>query len=650
MKRFVPQKSQPERLRCRRCATNDHSWFNCRFNMKNRNKNSANLASSSATAQSEDREEVSEEGFLAKAYSSRSYQSKLSNEMKNRLGEQSTTAEKSPYDGVFPVKKDVSNEDCDKNVVFPFDEESLEIMNEDELMISGLLTSCVYQQLRTTNSFDSFQILKHEKSDVAHHDVQAHANFKLSDCDVEFEENLKIKQKSNEQDWIIDSGASIHITTNKNVLRNFQVVKNRKVVTSDGTQVPIVGLGDLNIVLRNKFDGKQMTVALKKVAYVPSFTVNLISIRALTEDDVEVRFTSTKCFIANDTGVYTLATVSDSLYKLKIHFGVSESALSTESLKCVHDWHKAMCHKNLKHIKSVANIMSLSMRKCNCSDVCESCLKGKFHALPFPQKSEKPSKARDIIASDICGPFNVESMGKSRYFITFVDVATDYTEVKTLRNRHECKEKVIEFMNKMKTQFGDSPRVFRADRAGEYLDESLQKFLRDKGIVFQCSVAYCHEQNGIAERKNRTLLDAVRTILTERNLPKYLWAEALYHATATFNDIPKLHLQNSPREIFFNKSFSKEFHEFGSRVFCILPNVNRSKLSPRAQEGIFLGFDENSKGYRILIEGKVRVHRHVKFLPTKSVADESVENSSEQNLVPQENTQVLRRSERIRNQ
>ena len=84
------------------------------------------------------------------------------------------------------------------------------------------------------------------------------------------------------------------------------------------------------------------------------------------------------------------------------------------------------------------------------------------------------------------------------------------------------------------------------------MDGELHEFLMSNGIKFQCSVARCPEQNGISERKNRTLDEAVRTLLFAKNLDQNLWAEALHHANDTFNNIPKKNQLRSPKEIFFS--------------------------------------------------------------------------------------------------
>lgn len=190
--------------------------------------------------------------------------------------------------------------------------------------------------------------------------------------------------------------------------------------------------------------------------------------------------------------------------------------------------------------------------------------------------------------------------------------------------------------------FGKSPKIIRSDRALEYLDQELKEFYFENGISTQLSVAHCHEQNGIAERKNRTLSDAIRTLLLSAKLPQQFWAEALKHANRTFNLIPARDMTRSPIELFLNKNLQKQFIEFGTKIFTKIQTPNRSKLDPRAKEGIFVGFDDQSKGYRVFQDGKIIVCRNARLVEASSPP-------LQQKVCQEEpKQQDLRRSERLR--
>lgn len=486
-------------------------------------------------------------------------------------------------------------------------------------------------------------------------------NFNRLICNNTHEVNkTEIKSKL-ESDWIIDSGATSHMCKSANVLSNFVPHSGHKVIISDGSEIPIHGYGTLTIHIKDFQNHCTHKITLHKVAFVPKLSVNLISVKALASLGVSVKFTEKFCFIKNSRFDILLGKIANGSYILKtrkkntLHDVKIDMAMSS----CVHEWHLKMGHRNIAHIQRIKETLNLNVQKCKCSFECVGCLKGKLHSLPFPQESEKPPEPRDVITSDVCGPFRTPSLGGAKYFVTFTCAKTDYTEVAAIKHKSDCKMELINYVKRCMTQFGRFPKVIRSDRGGEYTDEDVQSYLRSNGIVSQLTVARCPQQNGISERKNRTLLEAIRTMLFTRNLPKHLWGEALHHANNTFNNIPRESNSKSPKEIFFNDSFDYPFIEFGAPVYYTTNSHDRSKLAERGAPGIYLGVDQSSKGFRIFTNGKIRVERHVKFLKEQSVDERIKLNESLHidctNEIPlaQDQNKIdspieIRRSERIR--
>lgn len=484
--------------------------------------------------------------------------------------------------------------------------------------------------------------------------------------------NYNKSLKSNSHSiWIIDSGATIHMCQSRHLLKSFTPHEGNKITVANGSSIPIKGYGQLEITIKHK--GSTYPIVLNKVAFAPDLSVNLISVRLLAIENISINFTARSCFIVKSRChiPFGIFSSSNSSYNLKIIHPLMNSNNAT--FTCIHEWHRKMSHRNIDHIQKVKTSLNLKIDPCKCSNECDGCLKGKFHSLPFPKVSERPSAPRDVITSDICGPFRTESLGGARFFATFTCANSGYTEVATLRTKSQCKHELMSFLNKCNTQFGNFPKIVRSDRGGEYMDHQLLAFLKQNGIIFQCSAPRCPEQNGISERKNRTLVEAIRTSLMSRNLPNYLWAEALHHANNTFNAIPKKSEFSSPKEIFFGRSSRYQFIEFGAPVYLLTDPTNRSKLAARGAPGIFVGHDHNSKGFRIFSNGKIIVARHVKILknplsdvsekpvsidqsnqnPLSDISEESVSiDQSNQNpitIVPDpESVTAIRRSERIR--
>jgi hypothetical protein len=244
-------------------------------------------------------------------------------------------------------------------------------------------------------------------------------------------------------------------------------------------------------------------------------------------------------------------------------------------------------------------------------------MRGKMSRLPFPKVAEKKFDRLECIVSDICGPFQTESIGKSRYLAVFIDMYSGYTEVEFLRTRDELPDKAIEYIERMKTQLGKTIKIFRSDRAKEYLCDKLQSYLKSNGIVTQCTVARSSPQNGKAERKHRTLTEAARTLLISSGMSKRLWAEAMHHANDVFNHIPTNNKNATPYELMFQRTSKIDFHEFGSDVYVM--NTNRlRKLEEKSELMQFLGNDKMSKGFRVISRsGQIQIARDVKFVPTQ---------------------------------
>lgn len=140
--------------------------------------------------------------------------------------------------------------------------------------------------------------------------------------------------------------------------------------------------------------------------------------------------------------------------------------------------------------------------------------------------------------------------------------------------------------------------------------------MKNKGIILQTTVPYCPEQNGVAERKNRTLVEMVRAMLNGAELQKNLWAECILAANYIQNRLPGKSVDKTPYELWFNKKPDlNHLRVYGSKAFVQIPKSKRQKLDNVSVEGILVGYEENTKGYRILRKGtnNIMISKDVKF-------------------------------------
>ena len=622
---------------CPGCQMDNHKESEC-FK-KNRHasttiKKQSHLVQNDEVNEDEDTTNFAE-AFHGASSSTKRYRESVPNEksssIKSRLG---SKTENSPYQGIFPTKYS-SNAAHEQNVI--------EINNYDNMSDSGSKFHNSDVQTINHSQFQINPICQISKS--SHQSLNSIYNSEHFNNEIYTNMNKNLNSKTN---WIIDSGATIHMCNQKDLLSDYVIKKGHYVTISDGSKIPIDGFGNLVFSIIGD-DNQKYKFILENVAFVPKLTVNLISVKELTALKITIAFDAEKCKIVLKDGSITIGTIINNSYMMKISQKRQKENTNLQLHLCLHDWHKRLSHRNIDHIKRIKNVLNLKIQKCQCNDECIDCVKGKISAPPFPKSSIKPELPLTLVTSDLCGQFRSKSLGGAKYFMTLIDAATDYTEVVTLKHKSDTATAIQNFMEKCKTKFGRYPQTFRSDRGGEFMSNEIQNFLKQRGISFECTVANTPQQNGISERKNRTLVEAIRTILISKNLPHCLWGEALHYANNTFNSIPKSNKENSPKEEFFGKKIPFEFLEFGAPVI-FRANENQSKLEPKGAEGIFVGLDHVSKGYRIFYEGKIIIKRTVKFLKSSPELQKSSKHDSNQEIAYDKDSIELRRSKRIANQ
>ena len=169
----------------------------------------------------------------------------------------------------------------------------------------------------------------------------------------------------------------------------------------------------------------------------------------------------------------------------------------------------------------------------------------------------------------------------------------------------------------MENQTGRRIRVLRSDNGGEYTSKEFDEFCRQEGIKRQLTVPYTPQQNGVAERKNRSIVGAARAMLHAQSLPFFLWVEACSTAIYVQNRSPHRALGcKTPKEMFTRKMHKiGHFRIFGCLTYSHVPSKKRTKLEATGERGIFVGYDETSKPFCIYLppQRKVVVRREVRF-------------------------------------
>ncbi|KAL4284909.1 hypothetical protein GQ457_16G020180 [Hibiscus cannabinus] len=232
---------------------------------------------------------------------------------------------------------------------------------------------------------------------------------------------------------------------------------------------------------------------------------------------------------------------------------------------------------------------------------------------PFSGKGERASDLLRLIHSDVCGPMNTQARGGYQYFITFTDDFSRYGYIYLMRHKSKALEKFKEFKNEVHNQHGKSIKALRSDRGGEYLSQEFDELLKECGIVSHLTPLGTTQWNGVSERRNRTLLDMVRSMMSHTDLPTSFWGYALETTTFTLNRVPSKSVQKTPHEMWTGKCPNMSFMKiWGCKAY--VKHHMSTKLEPKSEKCTFVGYPKEITGYYFNNENKVFVARTGVFL------------------------------------
>jgi len=201
---------------------------------------------------------------------------------------------------------------------------------------------------------------------------------------------------------------------------------------------------------------------------------------------------------------------------------------------------------------------------------CEICLQGKMTRLSFLKASNRKSQMLALIHTDICGPMRVQSNGASKYFIMFTDDCSRWTEVRFIAHKSQALEEFKAYKIFVEKQHGMKIKTLQSDNGREYVNQEFDEYLKSEGIKRRLTTTYTPEQNGIAEHKNRTLVQMSRCLLLQSGLPPSFWAKAISTTNYIRNKCPTKALDRIPYEARYGRAPNiAYFREFGCEAYCL---------------------------------------------------------------------------------
>ena len=275
-------------------------------------------------------------------------------------------------------------------------------------------------------------------------------------------------------------------------------------------------------------------------------------------------------------------------------------------------WHYRLGHPSFSYMKHLFPQLFSTLRH---SDFrCETCIFAKSHRVPFPISFNKSDIPFILIHSDVWGPSPITTVSGIRWFVTFVDDCTRMTWLYLLKRKDEVFGVFQAFHAMVENQFSAKIRILRSDNGGEYMNRDFLEYFQRNGLLHESSCSQTPQQNRVAERKNRHILETARALLIGSKAPGRHWDDAIVTAVYLMNRMPskvlnfKTPLQVLSQHVTLPSLLLIQPRVFGCVAFVHLHKNQRTKLEPCAVRCIFLGYGTNKKGYRCYDPTKKRVY------------------------------------------
>ncbi|GJY42302.1 putative ribonuclease H-like domain-containing protein [Tanacetum coccineum] len=429
----------------------------------------------------------------------------------------------------------------------------------------------------------------------------------------------------------VDSGCSRYMTGNIAYLYDFKEF--------DGGYVAFGG-GAHGGRIFDKGTLKTDSLDFEDVYFVNELKFNLFSVSQMCDKKNYVLFTDTECLVLSpnfklpdETQILLKIPRKDNMYSFDMKNIVLKESLTCLVAKATSDesmfWHRRLGHIIFKNINKLVkdNLVRGLPTKCFENDqTCVVCLKGKQHRASCKSKVLNPiTKPLFMLYMDLFGPTFVSSLMHKKYFLVVTDDYNRFTLVFFLVSKDETSEILKNFIKELENLVDKKVKIIRSDNGTEFKNKVMDDFCREKGIRREYSVARTPQQNGVAERRNRTLIEAARTMLADSKLPTIFWAEAVSTACYVQNRVlvVKPHYK-PPYELFRGFKPALSFmRPFRCHVTILNTLDSLGKFDGKSNEGFFIGYSLSSKAFRVYNTRTKRVEEnlHIRFLENKPMIE-----------------------------
>lgn len=417
-----------------------------------------------------------------------------------------------------------------------------------------------------------------------------------------------------EEAWILDSGASMHMTYKRDYFCELNESQyNNSVKLGNKQNIKVCGEG--TILIDKQVNGTWERCILEHVLYVPDLRRNLFSEGAATRRGYIIVKNSEKAMIMkNNVVVMSAQLTENNLYELDVRTIKQENCNIVQT--DIKVWHERLGHLNVKELQNMCkNGMIPVTLSGNQNFVCEACQYGKQARRPFLKSTRGPTQPGEIVYSDVCGPIEEPSVSGMKYFVLFKDGATSYRYVYFMKHKNEVFQYFLKYNAIVKNRFQRDLHILHTDNGSEYVNQEFTSFLENKGITHERTAPYTPQQNGRAEREMRSIMETARTMLYAKDIPLKMWAEAVNCAIYLLNRNTSSQTGDvTPFELWHGvKPNLQHIRIFGSIGYVHVPKEKRRKLAKKSVKMLLVGYDHDN--YRMYDQNtkKITVSRDVKF-------------------------------------
>ncbi|KAJ0551653.1 putative RNA-directed DNA polymerase [Helianthus annuus] len=408
---------------------------------------------------------------------------------------------------------------------------------------------------------------------------------------------IKSDQVYNNNLWFIDSGCSNHMTGSRSSFIHLDETFKVDVQLGNKKKLAIEGKGTVRINA-----GSNGSRLLDDVYYAPSLEYNLLSVGQLMKKGYSLLFERDECIIKNNGEVIMkIHILANNMFLLDVS---SPEVTTTGGDSSSQLWHKRFAHLNFDSMKLLHDKnMVTGIPRIRRTTKCEGCLLGKHTRTPFTSHSWRAKARLELVHADLCGPMQVQSLGHSLYYFLLIDDLTRMSWVYFLSKKSEAFDKFKVFKQLVEKQCQGFIKVLRTDRGGEFCSKEFNSFCEEQGIRRELTTPHTPQLNGVVERKNRTIMGMVRSMLKDKEMPNFLWAEAVATAVYILNRSPTSAVEGkTPLQAWSGETPDvSKLRVFGSIAYKHVYAHGRKKLDDRSQRMVMIGYSAQSpSGYRLL--------------------------------------------------